>query len=195
MALTPAVFLDKDGTVLQDIPYNTDPAKMVFAPGVCEGLFRLAVLGLPLIIITNQPGIALGKFDYHALRGMQRRLARMFEDAGAQLAGFYFCPHLPVDHRHDGALPCACRKPQPGLLLKAAQEHAIDLRRSWFVGDILDDIEAGRRAGCRTVLIDNGNETEWRVNPWREPDLRVPDFASASRVLAETFHPDPEVMP
>lgn len=195
MALTPAIFLDKDGTVLQDVPYNTDPEKMVFAPGACEGLARLSALGLPLIIITNQPGIALGKFDYHALHRMQRRLDRMFEDAGARLAGFYFCPHLPQEKRPDGALSCACRKPRPGLLLKAAQEHAIDLRLSWFVGDILDDVEAGRRAGCRTVLIDNGNETEWRVDPWRTPDKRVADFSSACSVLTERFQLDQEVTP
>ncbi|MDS1139720.1 HAD family hydrolase [Pusillimonas sp. SM2304] len=184
MALRPAVFLDKDGTVLQDVPYNADPVKMVFAPGARQGISRLAQLNMPIIIVSNQPGIALGKFGFDELCGMQQRLRQMFLALGARLAGFYFCPHHP-----DGLLPayarvCDCRKPAPGLLLLAAERHHIDLSRSWFVGDILNDIEAGRRAGCQTVLIDNGNETEWMMNEWRTPDYRLPDLDAASHLLA-----------
>ncbi|WP_442596708.1 D-glycero-alpha-D-manno-heptose-1,7-bisphosphate 7-phosphatase [Parapusillimonas sp. JC17] len=187
MALTPAVFLDKDGTVLQDVPYNVDPARMAFAPGARQGVARLATLGLPLIIITNQPGIARGMFGLEALQAVRQRLASMFEEEGAALAGFYYCPHLPQAFLPAHAVPCVCRKPAPGLLLAAAKEHGIDLGRSWFVGDILDDIEAGRRAGCRTVLIDNGNETEWKAGEWRVPHHRVPDLAAASRIVADSF--------
>ncbi len=187
MALTPAVFLDKDGTVLQDVPYNVDPARMAFAPGARQGVARLASLGLPLIIITNQPGIARGMFGLEALQAVRLRLASMFEEEEAALAGFYYCPHLPQALLPADAVPCVCRKPAPGLLLAAAKEHGIDLGRSWFVGDILDDIEAGRRAGCRTVLIDNGNETEWKAGEWRVPHHRVPDLAAASRIVAASF--------
>ena len=81
------------------------------------------------------------------------------------------------------AVACACRKPEPGLILSAAREHGIDLEHSWFVGDILDDVEAGRRAGCRTVLIDNGNETEWKRSPLRWPDLVAADMAEAARLI------------
>lgn len=188
MALTPAIFLDKDGTVLKDVPYNVDPEKMVFAPGAHEGLVRLSRLGVPLIVITNQPGIALGKFGYDALHRMRQRLDAMFADAGAVLAGFYFCPHLPAAGRHSEGQRCSCRKPDPGLLFQATHDHRIDLGRSWLVGDILDDIEAGHRAGCRAVLIDNGNETEWRLNAWRRPDQRVHDFLAASTFLIRQFH-------
>lgn len=187
MAMTPAIFLDKDGTVLQDVPYNVDPANMVLAPGAGEGLTRLAQLGLPLYVITNQPGIALGKFCLDDLDDMQQHLSRMFEQAGATLSGLYFCPHHP-----DGAVPqyacaCECRKPAPGLLLHAARQHAIDLARSWLVGDILNDIEAGNLAGCQTILIDNGNETEWLDGNNRTPDYRVADLNEASRIVFSQF--------
>lgn len=193
MALTPAIFLDKDGTILQDVPYNVDPGGMAFAPGARQGLARLARLRLPLIVVSNQPGLALGKFGLDGLCLMRRHLRQMFAAEGATLDAFYFCPHLPAGRLPELARPCACRKPAPGLLLMAARRHHLDLRRSWLVGDILDDMEAGRRAGCRTVLIDNGNETEWVLNRWRTPDYRVPDFDAASRVLTTHFMPSAEV--
>ncbi|HBT32192.1 MAG TPA: HAD family hydrolase, partial [Pusillimonas sp.] len=173
MAMKPAIFLDKDGTILQDVPYNTKPEKMVFAPGAQKGIARLSRFGLPLIVVSNQPGIALGKFGFNALGRMQRRLVQMFEESGARLDGFYYCPHLPTGTRRRYATFCQCRKPAPGLLTRAAERHDIELIGSWMIGDILDDIEAGKRAGCRTILIDNGNETEWNMNEWRCPHYRV----------------------
>ena len=190
MALTPAIFLDKDGTVLGDVPYNVDPEKMIFAPGAEQGLARLAQLRLPLIVITNQPGIALGKFGFDELYGMRTRLSRMFETVGATLSGFYFCPHHPDGTLLAYAHSCACRKPAPGLLITAAERHQLDLHRSWLIGDIVNDIEAGRRAGCRTVLVDNGNETEWLMNEWRVPDYCVPDLDAASKLVARQFMPE-----
>lgn len=185
MALSAAIFLDKDGTVLQDEPYNVDPAKMRWAPGAREGLGNLAELRLPLIVVSNQPGIALGRFGFDGLRGMQRHLESMFRDAGAVLAGFHFCPHHPAGAMAPYARACSCRKPAPGLLRAAARRHGIDLSRSWMIGDILHDVEAGRRAGCATVLIDNGNETEWVMNRWRTPDFRACDLEQASRFVMD----------
>ena len=185
MALKPAVFLDKDGTLVQDVPYNTDPTKMVYAPGVEAGLALLAKLNLPLFVISNQPGVALEKFDVEALAAVQVRLAQMFEAAGARLAGFYYCPHHPHGQVPGYSRICTCRKPAPGLLLTAAQEHNIDLSCSWMVGDILNDVEAAHRAGCRAVLIDNGNETEWITGAWREPDYLVADFQEAAQLVVQ----------
>ena len=187
MALRPAVFLDKDGTIVDDVPYNVDPQRMTFAPGAEAGLTLLGQLGLPLIVVSNQPGVALQKFGIEALAGVHDRLTQMFEAAGAHLHDFYYCPHHPDGLLAPYADPCACRKPAPGLVLTAAREHSIDLSRSWMVGDILNDVEAGRRAGCRTVLIDNGNETEWIMNVWREPDFRASDLLEAARHVAQ--HP------
>jgi|SRR5690606_34310220 len=188
MALTPAIFLDKDGTVLEDVPYNVDPEKMVLAPGAAQGLQRLSKLGVPLLVVSNQPGVALDKFDLPALQTMQARLHTLFLDVGATLGGFYYCPHHAEGTVDAYRRRCLCRKPAPGLLLSAAVQQDVDLSRSWMIGDILHDVEAGRRAGCTTVLIDNGNETEWVMDtPWRHPHHRVPDLEAASRIIVSQF--------
>lgn len=180
-----AIFLDKDGTVLEDVPYNVDPAQMRFAPGASEGLRDLAGCGLPLIVISNQSGIALGRFDEAALDAVHLRLAEMFDDAGADLADFYYCPHLPDAPIRKYAVACDCRKPASALFEQAARERHVDLEQSWMIGDILHDIEAGRRVGCCTVLIDNGNETEWNLTPERTPHHRCADFAQAARLVCD----------
>lgn len=184
MALRPAIFLDKDGTLLVNDAYNVDPDRMRLAPGVDAGLRRLAGTGAPMFVITNQPGVALGLFDEDDLIGVRRQLARMFEASRAQLHGFYYCPHLARGVRRAYALPCTCRKPRPGLLRQAAREHGPDLAHSWFIGDILDDVEAGKRAGCHTVLLDNGNETEWVHGPMRQPEYIVESFEQAATLVA-----------
>jgi histidinol-phosphate phosphatase family protein len=181
--MTPAIFLDKDGTVLVDVPYNTDPALMSFEPGAPEALCRLARLQLPLIVVSNQPGVALGLFPMEAIEVMRRQLAVMFARAGARLDGFYCCPHHPQGALAAYAIPCACRKPSPGLLLRAADERGLLLASSWFIGDILDDVEAGNRAGCKTLLIDNGNETQWVRGNSRTPTLIAPDLNAASKAI------------
>src|SRR5205085_6378312 len=99
------------------------------------------------------------------------------------LARCYHCPHHPDGTVERYARACACRKPQPGLLLRAARDHDLDLARSWLVGDILDDVEAGRRAGCRTVLLDNGHETEWVLTPERLPHHIACDLAQAADLI------------
>jgi D-glycero-D-manno-heptose 1,7-bisphosphate phosphatase len=157
---------------VEDVPYNVDPERICLAPRAEEGLAALAGSGYRLIVVSNQPGIALGLFKEAQLGGVERRLREMVPD----LDGFYYCPHGP----NDG---CECRKPGCGLLQRAARRHGVRLERSWMVGDILDDVEAGRRAGCRTVLIDNGNETEWRMSPERQPDRIAPDLYHAATLI------------
>lgn len=187
MALSPAVFLDKDGTLLVDVPYNADPAKMAYAPGVFKGLRQLGAVQAPLVVISNQPGIALGRFPARAMTAVQRRLEGMFCAAGAELAAFYWCPHLPAAY---GAGGCNCRKPAPGLLLRAARDLRLDLEASWLIGDILDDVEAAGRAGCRSVLIDANNETEWRPGPWRQPTGIAADFDAAAQMVVAALRRD-----
>ncbi|WP_028078985.1 D-glycero-alpha-D-manno-heptose-1,7-bisphosphate 7-phosphatase [Solimonas soli] len=177
--MRPAIFLDKDGTLLDDVPFNVEPARMRLAPGAAEGLYRLAQLGAPLVVVSNQSGVAERRFDESALHRVGDHLAAMFGACGARLAGFHWCPHA-----RDAAPACPCRKPAPGMLVRAAAELALDLSRSWMIGDILDDIEAGHRAGCRAVLIDNGNETEWRAGPKREPDFVAHSLADAAETIA-----------
>lgn len=175
------IFLDKDGTLVEDVPYNVAPEKIRMMPYAERALASFAGVDADLFIITNQPGVALGYFSPSALTSVQQTLSGIFVRNGVRLSGFYYCPHHP-----DGVLPryslhCACRKPAPGLLLHAAQAHGIDLGRSWMIGDILHDVEAGRRAGCSTVLINNGNETEWLQSPLRTPDYVADDLEDAAR--------------
>jgi D-glycero-D-manno-heptose 1,7-bisphosphate phosphatase len=179
-----AIFIDKDGTLLDDVPYNVDPSLMHLAPGAFDALASFSKLeDVQLFIISNQSGIALGKFSFDALHAVEARLHSMAADAGASFEAMYWCPHQASDE-------CECRKPAPGMLLQAAHEHDLDLSRSWFIGDILNDIEAAHRAGCRAVLIDNGNETEWLRGPMREPDLIVKDMHEAARAIAPFFAMD-----
>jgi len=175
------VFIDKDGTLVVDVPYNVDPARVHFTPRALEGLSELQRAGYALVVVTNQPGLAAGRYSRAEFARLQRALEeRLRREGGIELAGFYTCPHAPAP---SPALACLCRKPAPGMLRQAALAHGFDLGRSWMVGDILDDIEAGHRAGCRTVLLDVGNETVWRRSPLREPDHRVPDLLEAARVI------------
>jgi D-glycero-D-manno-heptose 1,7-bisphosphate phosphatase len=173
-ALRPAVFLDKDGTLVEDVPFNVEPDRMRLTAGASEALAGLHGAGFVLVVVSNQSGVARGFFPEAALSPVWTRLRDLV--APVPLAGCYYCPHGPGDG-------CECRKPAPGMLKRAAADLGIDLTRSWLVGDILNDVEAGRRAGCRTVLIDNGNETEWVRGPGREPDHRVHDLSEAARVI------------
>jgi histidinol-phosphate phosphatase family protein len=167
-----AVFLDKDGTLVEDVPYNVDPARVVAAPHAAAALASLSRAGYRLIVVSNQPGVAYGRFPEAGLEALYRHLRALIP----ALEAFYYCPHAPEEG-------CACRKPACGLLLRAAYRHGIDLARSWMVGDILDDVEAGRRAGCRTVLLDNGNETEWRRGALREPHFVARDLREAAAAI------------
>lgn len=164
-----AIFLDKDGTLIEDVPYNVLPERIRLMPGAGAALRVLSDAGYALFVVSNQPGVALGRFTEAELDVARRELQRQLAEHGVPLAGFYFCPHHPTGRVADYSGQCTCRKPRPGLLRRAAQEHGIDLNASWLIGDILDDVEAGRRAGCRTVLLDNGHETEWRRGPGRRP--------------------------
>jgi D,D-heptose 1,7-bisphosphate phosphatase len=179
-----AVFLDKDGTLVVDVPYNVDPDRMVLMPGAGEALRRLSEAGYKLIVVSNQSGVARGIFAESALPAVEQRLREMLAEYGAPLADFYYCPHHPDGDVSEYAVHCDCRKPAPGMLLRAAQAHDVSLAESWMIGDILNDVEAGRRAGCRTILLDNGNETEWELRRARLPDCVVSDLRDAAeRIL------------
>lgn len=176
-----AVFLDKDGTLVENVANNVDPGAIRFMPTVVEGLRLLAHAGLPLFVVTNQPALAAGRMTRFEYVQLQHALQDMLEQqAGVRLAGWYTCPHAPESG-------CLCRKPASGLLRQAALANHVQLARSWMVGDILDDIEAGRRVGCTTVLVDVGNETMWRKSPLREPHHRCKDFSSAAGLIVEEY--------
>ncbi len=175
-----AIFLDKDGTLVDNLPYNVDPRLITLCCGAGAALRLLARFDYRFFVVSNQDGIAHGRFGASAMAGVERRLADLLFREHLTLDGFYFCPHHPGGKVEAYALECTCRKPMPGMLTQAAREHQIDLAASWMVGDILHDVEAGNRAGCRTLLIDNGNETEWRLGPRRIPTRIAPDLYVAA---------------
>ncbi|HEX2187730.1 MAG TPA: HAD family hydrolase [Longimicrobiaceae bacterium] len=177
------VLLDKDGTLVVDVPYNVDPARIRLAPGAAEGARLLHRAGFDLVVVSNQSGVARGLFPESALAGVEARLRELLEEAGAALDGFLYCPHHPAGAVPEYTRACDCRKPAPGLLLRALEERGADPAASWMVGDVLNDVEAGRRAGCRTVLVDSGGETEWRLTRERMPHHAVRDLAEAARVV------------
>ncbi len=186
-----AVFLDKDGTLIEDVPYNVDPDRIRWMPGAVQGLRMLRDADYGLVVVTNQSGVARGLFSEEALGHVEKRLASMFADAGLRISGFFYCPHHPQGAISRYAVSCTCRKPAPGLLFQAAKELVLDLKCSWSVGDILDDVEAGRRAGCRTVLLNNGHETEWVLSSWRYPDLVAHDLVDAARRIIAASQGEP----
>jgi D,D-heptose 1,7-bisphosphate phosphatase len=190
MNMNKAIFLDKDGTLIEDISYNTDPDKIRLSPGVAEGLKLLQQKGYLLIIVTNQSGIARGYFSEEQFEKAIERLQELLADKGVIIDDIYHCPHHP-----EGVVPkfqvnCTCRKPYPGLLYQAQQEHTIDLSQSWMIGDILNDVEAGNSAGCKTILLDSGNETEWILDPKRLPYKIAADFMEAVQTIMEEENQD-----
>lgn len=174
--MKPAIFIDKDGTLIPDIPFNTDTSKISFSEGAGTSLNLLYNRGFKIVVISNQPGVARGMFYPEALDLISNCLNRIANLHHFTFSGFYYC-------MHDATENCSCRKPQPGLILRAADENGIDLRASWMVGDILDDVEAGYAAGCRTVLVDNGGETEWKIKRSRIPDIICGSITDLSAVI------------
>ena len=179
----PVVFLDKDGTLIDDVPYNVDPALVRLRRGTDYGLRRLHDAGYRLAVVSNQAGVARDLFPEDALDGVTQRLRALLAPLGVDLTEALYCPHDPNGALERYRVACDCRKPAPGLLLRAAAALGADLERSWMVGDLLDDVEAGRRAGCRTVLVDSGGETEWRDGEHRRPHYRARDLAEAAEVI------------
>ena len=179
----PAVFLDKDGTLVEDVPYNVDPALLRFTPHALPALQRLQQAGYRLVIVSNQSGLAIGRFTSAQFSVLRTALLdRLQDEGGIEVAGFYVCPHAPATADGQG---CDCRKPQPGMLKLAALAHGLDLQRSWMVGDILDDVEAGHRAGCRSVLLDRGGETEWKRSELRVPEHVCTDLGEAADFILQ----------
>jgi D-glycero-D-manno-heptose 1,7-bisphosphate phosphatase len=149
-----AIFFDRDDTLIEDPGYINSPDQVRLMDGVAEALIELKALGFKLVIVTNQSAVARGIVTEKVLGEIHDRLRQLLAEKNAFLDGIYYCPFHP-----EGVVPkyrkeSDCRKPNPGMLLKAAAELDIDLRQSWCIGNSGRDVEAGRRAGCRTILID-----------------------------------------
>lgn len=155
-----AVFLDRDGTIIEDPGYLSRPEQVRFLPGAIEGLRRMQEAGYLLVIITNQSGIARGYFTEEDLHLVHAHLIEQLKVQGISLAGIYYCPHHPEKGNPPYVKVCHCRKPESGLLERAAEELSLDLTSSWMIGDKKSDILAGKKAGCRTILISGQEKAE-----------------------------------
>ena len=152
--MTPAIFLDRDGVINQNrADYVKSWAEVLFLPGAFEALRRLAQTPYRLVIITNQSAIGRGIITLQTADEINRRLVGQIEAHGGRVDGVYLCPHHPQ-------AGCACRKPQPGMLLRAASELKLDLPRSYLIGDARSDLKAARAAGVQGILVRTGRGTE-----------------------------------
>ena len=171
-----AIFIDKDGTLISNVPYNVNPDLISFEEYAFESLYLLQQKGYLLIIVSNQPGVAHGYFNEEDLKVVEEKIKCSLSENKIFLNGFYYCPHSEEDN-------CNCRKPKPGLFFRAAEDMEIDLSKSWMIGDILNDVEAGKRSNCKTILIDNGNETELLTNAQRIPDFMANHLKAAAEII------------
>ncbi|WCT75192.1 HAD family hydrolase [Sphingomonas naphthae] len=149
----PAIFLDRDGTIIVERDYLADPDGVELETNAAEGLRRLAGQGWPLVVVTNQSGIGRGYFDRAAAEAVNARVGEYLAAEGVEIAGWYLCPHGPED-------VCDCRKPAPGMLLEAARDLDLDPARSFMVGDKRADLGAAKAAGARGILVTTGHGGE-----------------------------------
>lgn len=175
-----AVFLDRDGVIVDDPGYLDDPDALRLLPGAGRALAALSQAGWKLVIVTNQSGIARGYFTEERLTEIHARLRELLTVLGASLDAIYYCPHHPDGTVARFARECECRKPQPGLLLAAARDRGLDSTQCWMVGDQAKDIAAGRAVGCRTILI-GGEE----VGCGPEPDYRAESLGEAAEIILQ----------
>ena len=151
------MFLDRDGVLIEEVEYLARPEQIRLIPGAAAAVRRANRAGWRVVVVSNQSGVARGLFPESVLSDIHRTIsARLFEEAGAVIDGFYYCPHHPTEGQGGYRMECECRKPKPGMLLRAAGELGIDLAESWMIGDRLTDLQAGAAAGCRTILVRTG---------------------------------------
>lgn len=162
-----AIFLDRDGVINKEVSYLSNPDDFEFIEGSIEALKTLKQKGFLLIVITNQAGIARGFFTEKTLQKIHEKMIKLLKQENIALDDIYYCPHHP-----EFTGECDCRKPNPGMILKAKKQHNISLKNSFMVGDTLNDIETGMNARCKTVLLLTGYGEEER----RKIDGIRPDF-------------------
>jgi D-glycero-D-manno-heptose 1,7-bisphosphate phosphatase len=175
--LRPAVFLDRDGTIAEEVGYLNHPNRFRIFPFVAAAICRLNEANLPVIVVTNQSGVGRGYFPESLVHTVNGLMTRQLAEAGAKIDGVYYCPHTSAEN-------CSCRKPKTGMLERAAQEHVLDLPRSFVVGDRFGDMELARNARARGVFVRTGygeGELAWHAAKWpMQPDFVAEDLAQAA---------------
>lgn len=178
-----AVFIDRDGTLTEEVGYVNHPKRLRLLPRSAEAIRRLNRARLKAVMVTNQTGVARGYFSEEILQAVNESLVGQLKAEGAYLDGLYVCKHHPTIGEPPYRAVCDCRKPKPGLLRRAAADLGLDLSRSWTVGDKISDILAGQRAGTGSILVLTGyglGEWEYRRSLWRtQPDHVAEDLLAA----------------
>lgn len=181
----PAVFLDRDGTINEEMGYINHIDRFRLLPRTAEAIRLLNQRGLKVVVITNQSGVARGYFPESLIEEVHRKMVEELKEQGAHLDGIYYCPHHPEVGEPPYRRRCRCRKPETGLIEKAVEDLEIDCSRSYAIGDRGQDIEFGRRIGARTILVLTGygkGEWEYLGRGWRtKPDFVAEDLYEAVR--------------
>lgn len=154
--MRPGVFLDRDGTVNEEVGYLYEAKKLTLISGAARAIRRLNVFGLPVVCVSNQSGVARGYFSIDSVYEVNQKLEKLLAAEGAYLDRIYFCPHHPTEGQYPYRVNCDCRKPGSGMLEKAADELEIDLERSFLIGDRLSDIQTAQNAGLKAILVLTG---------------------------------------
>jgi len=181
------VLLDRDGTIIVERHYLSDPCQVELIPGVAHGLRQLSEMGLGLVVMTNQSAIGRGLFSMERLHSIHRRLRELLEAEGVYLNGIYSCPHIPEDN-------CCCRKPQPGLVELAAQELGFDPQASFVIGDKACDIELGQQVGATTFLVRTGYGAHVAADGLVTPDYVVDNLQDAAQVIQSLLSTDERIV-
>ena len=184
-----AILLDRDGTLNEEVGYLRTVADLRLFPDVAEALREINAAGWLAVVLTNQSGVARGLFPEAVIDEIHGEMQRRLQQAGAQVDAFYYCPHLPPDETREELpalaryrIACHCRKPEPGLLFRAAGDLNFDLTRSVVIGDRYRDVEMGHRAGASGVLVRTGYGEEELANRARWP--RQPEFIAENLLSA-----------
>jgi D-glycero-D-manno-heptose 1,7-bisphosphate phosphatase len=174
-----AVFLDRDGTIVEDPGFLHQPHLVRLLPGAAAAIHRLNEAGWAVVTVSNQSGIARGRYRADAYEAVQRRLAELLAAQGAHLDASFFCPHYPAITG-----PCPCRKPGTALFLEARTRLGVDLARSWYIGDRLSDVEPARQLGGQGLLVTTGHGAAHRAEAETLGIPVVPDLTAAvARIL------------
>ena len=180
-----AVFLDRDGTLNEEAGYLNHVDRLRLIEGAPQAVALLNRHGLKTIVVSNQSGVARAYFPEELLERIHEKLRMLLEERGARLDAIYYCPHHPSVGDPPYRQDCECRKPKLGMIRKAETEFSVDPRRSYMVGDKLSDVQFGKNAGCRTILVLTGyGKGEWEYNRGRidvAPDYVAPDILDAAR--------------
>jgi len=178
-----AIIMDRDGTVCEEVGYVNHVTRVRLLPRSAEAIRRANEAGFQTVVVTNQAGVARGYFAEQLVDEVHDRVREMLAEGGARVDGLYYCPHHPDVGAPAYRKVCDCRKPRPGMLLRARDEMGIDLARSFMIGDSVRDVEAGHRAGATTVLVLTGygrGEYEYQSHGWSvKPDHVVDDLLDA----------------